>query len=119
MKEATGTHEILTRSEAAVFIRVSEKTLGEMARTGRIPAQKAGREWRFLRGALEAWLLGVIADERILFHPTGRLSPNRRCSMRSRSRDFAIRHFPKITTVPPPLGAVDRRVLRFVRCWGA
>ena len=37
---------------------MSEKTLGEMARTRRIPAQKVGREWRFLRSALESWLVG-------------------------------------------------------------
>ena len=37
---------------------MSEKTLGEMARTRRIPAQKVGREWRFLRSALETWLVG-------------------------------------------------------------
>ena len=58
MREDTGISEILTRSEAAAFIRVSEKTLGEMARARRIPAQKVGREWRFLRTALEAWLVG-------------------------------------------------------------
>ena len=58
MKEDPGRQEILTRAEAAAFIRVSEKTLGEMARTRRIPSQKVGREWRFLRSALEAWLVG-------------------------------------------------------------
>ena len=57
LQENTGTSEILTRAEAAAFIRVSEKTLGEMARTRRIPSQKVGREWRFLRSALEnGWL---------------------------------------------------------------
>ena len=50
--------EILTLAEAADLIRVSRKTLGEMARSGRVPAQKVGREWRFLRSALEAWLGG-------------------------------------------------------------
>jgi len=49
---------VLTLAEAARFIRVSEKTLGEMARDKRIPCQKAGREWRFLRQALEDWLSG-------------------------------------------------------------
>ena len=58
IKEDTGTHEILTLAEAAALIRVSEKTLGEMARTRRIPSQKVGREWRFLRAGLEAWLAG-------------------------------------------------------------
>ena len=48
IQEASGTSEILTRAEAAAFIRVSEKTLGEMARARRIPSQKVGREWRFL-----------------------------------------------------------------------
>ena len=58
MTEVTGPDEILTLFEAARFIRVSEKTLGEMARTRRIPSQKVGREWRFLRSALRAWLAG-------------------------------------------------------------
>jgi excisionase family DNA binding protein len=48
--------DILTLSEAARLVRVSPKTLGELARTRRVPAQKVGREWRFLRSALEAWL---------------------------------------------------------------
>ena len=58
MPEFTDPTEILTLAEAARFIRVSEKTLGEMARMRRIPSQKVGREWRFLRSALTAWLAG-------------------------------------------------------------
>jgi excisionase family DNA binding protein len=51
-------NEVLNLSEAARFIRVSEKTLGEMARNNRVPCQKVGREWRFLRWGLEQWLAG-------------------------------------------------------------
>lgn len=51
-----GTGDVLTLREAAEFLRVSEKTLGDMARSGRMPCQKVGREWRFLRSAIEAWL---------------------------------------------------------------
>lgn len=58
LTEDTNTREVLTLSEAATFIRVSEKTLGEMARMRRIPSQKVGREWRFSRIGLEAWLTG-------------------------------------------------------------
>ena len=58
MQELSARREILTRAEAAAYIRVSEKTLGELARARRIPAQKVGREWRFLRSALENWLVG-------------------------------------------------------------
>ena len=60
MTEDIARSDILTLAEAAAFIRVSEKTLGEMARTRRVPSQKVGREWRFLRAALEAWLAGPI-----------------------------------------------------------
>lgn len=55
--------EVLTLGEAARFIRVSEKTLGEMARLQRIPSQKVGREWRFLKPALEEWLQGKTREE--------------------------------------------------------
>ena len=48
--------DVLTLEEAAKFIRVSEKTLGHMARSRKVPCQRVGREWRFLRTALESWL---------------------------------------------------------------
>ena len=53
-----GDADVLTLTEAARLIRVSDKTLGEMARMRRVPSQKVGREWRFLRSALETWLSG-------------------------------------------------------------
>lgn len=49
---------VLRLKEAAEFVRVSEKTLREMAKAGRIPCQRVGREWRFLTKALESWLTG-------------------------------------------------------------
>jgi len=49
---------VMNLQEAARFVRVSEKTLAEMAREGRIPSQKVGREWRFLITAIRAWLAG-------------------------------------------------------------
>ena len=54
----TAPEHVLTLTEAAKLIRVSPKTMGEMARRHRVPAQKVGREWRFLRSALEEWLAG-------------------------------------------------------------
>ena len=56
---------VMNLTEAAHYIRVSEKTLGEMARQQRIPSQKVGREWRFLREALENWLQGGARDPSI------------------------------------------------------
>ena len=58
MAEYKEAYDVMTLAEAAEFIRVSEKTLGEMARDHRVPCRKVGREWRFLRHALEEWLAG-------------------------------------------------------------
>lgn len=60
MREHHKPYEIMTLTEAASYIRVSEKTVGEYARRGSIPSQKVGREWRFLRHALEEWLSGRL-----------------------------------------------------------
>lgn len=58
MQEDKADESILTLAEAAQFIRVSERTLGDLARRRRVPCQKVGREWRFSRTALEAWIAG-------------------------------------------------------------
>lgn len=49
--------EVLTLEEAAQFLRVSEATVYQLARSGELPARKVGREWRFVRSRLRAWLL--------------------------------------------------------------
>ncbi len=56
--------EVLNLSEAAEYLRVSTKTLREMARAGKVPAQKAGREWRFLAQALKEWLAVPAGGEK-------------------------------------------------------
>ncbi len=63
-----GEANILTVTEAAAYIRVSKKTMRQLARDGRVPGKKIGREWRFLRSALEAW----IADSVVGAPPEGR-----------------------------------------------
>ena len=50
--------EVLNLNEAASYVRVSERTLREKARAGRVPCRRVGREWRFLKRALEEWLSG-------------------------------------------------------------
>ena len=51
--------EVLRLKEAAAYVRVSEKTLREMAKMSRVPCQRVGREWWFLRTALDEWLTGL------------------------------------------------------------
>lgn len=55
---------ILTLAEAANYVRVSQRTMGELARRGQVPGQKVGREWRFLRSSLERWLSGGFSIEK-------------------------------------------------------
>lgn len=48
--------EVLTLAEAAKYLRVDEQTLAELAAKRRVPSQKIGEEWRFLKKALDEWL---------------------------------------------------------------
>jgi excisionase family DNA binding protein len=48
--------EILTLAEAAEYLRVDERALAKLAAERRVPSQKIGEEWRFLRKALDDWL---------------------------------------------------------------
>ncbi len=44
--------EILTADEAALFLKVSKKTVLRQARLGELPGGKVGRAWRFRRSEL-------------------------------------------------------------------
>lgn len=48
--------EILNIDEAAAYLGVSSKTFARVLRDGEIPGRKVGREWKFSRRALEAWI---------------------------------------------------------------
>lgn len=47
---------IMTVDETARLLRIHPETLREKARQGKIPALKVGRQWRFVRDQLDAWL---------------------------------------------------------------
>lgn len=48
--------EILTVDEAAQLLGVSLKTFQKVLREGEVPGRKIGREWKFSRRALIAWV---------------------------------------------------------------
>ncbi|MBM4015232.1 MAG: helix-turn-helix domain-containing protein [Planctomycetes bacterium] len=48
--------EILNLDEAAAYLGVSTKTFQKVLREGEMPGRKVGREWKFSRKALEAWI---------------------------------------------------------------
>jgi len=48
--------DVLTLTEAAAYLRVSESAIRQMLSQQAIPGQKIGSEWRFLKAALQDWL---------------------------------------------------------------
>ena len=48
--------EVLTIREVAKYLRIKERTVYNLAQKGEIPAFKVGRQWRFLRNNLLAFI---------------------------------------------------------------
>jgi excisionase family DNA binding protein len=48
--------DVLTLAEAARYLRVTEKAVKQRALSGDIPGRQIGKEWRFLKAALDDWL---------------------------------------------------------------
>ena len=48
--------DVLTSAEAAAFLKVGPRTVLDEAKRGRLPGRRVGKEWRFSRKVLEAWL---------------------------------------------------------------
>lgn len=49
--------EILTLSEVASLLRVSHQTIYNMIKDGRLKGHKVGREWRFIKKDIDAYVL--------------------------------------------------------------
>jgi excisionase family DNA binding protein len=48
--------EVLDVDDAAELLRVSKQTVRKAAADGQLPGKKIGKEWRFSRSGLIAWL---------------------------------------------------------------
>ncbi len=58
----------MTIDDLAVYLQVSKSSLYKLAQEGRVPGQKVGRHWRFLRTTIDQWLatgsLGTSAGDK-------------------------------------------------------
>lgn len=52
----------LTSEEAAVYLRIKERKLYELAATGAVPCAKVGGKWVFPRAALDRWIEAGMAS---------------------------------------------------------
>jgi len=56
MEEKAGMAEVLTTADVAQILRLSVKTVGDLMRSGELPAMRIGGVWRVRRGSLEMWM---------------------------------------------------------------
>ena len=70
--------DILDVAGAAAVLGVSARTIYNLARKGDIPATRVGREWRFARRNLIAWVAnGSQADQLAAALRNGRVAKGR------------------------------------------
>lgn len=48
--------EVLTIDELATYLKVSKSTLYKLVQERKVPGQKVGKHWRFLRSSIDEWL---------------------------------------------------------------
>jgi len=48
--------KLLTVDELSVYLKIPKPTVYYLAQTGRIPASKVGRHWRFEEKEIKKWL---------------------------------------------------------------
>ena len=48
--------EILTLEELSIYLKIPKSTVYKLVQDGRIPGQKLGKQWRFGKQAINAWL---------------------------------------------------------------
>jgi excisionase family DNA binding protein len=60
---ARNLHPVMTLREAARYLRLHTAELQALAESGVIPAFKVDNKWRFLKAALDEWMLAQRAAE--------------------------------------------------------
>ena len=54
---------VLSVRDVALFLKINEQTVYRLARCGKIPARKIGKQWRFSRAEIEAMVRGMRVPE--------------------------------------------------------
>jgi len=55
--------DVLTLAEGAKYLKVCERTLWQLAKDGKVPHTRVGRQYRFLRAALRGHLAGGMVTQ--------------------------------------------------------
>ena len=72
MNDGNPAIEVLTVTEVATYLRVSETTVWRWCTTGKLPAFRIGRGWRIRKSDLEHYIhLSLLnSEERLEMHST-------------------------------------------------
>ncbi len=62
LRRADMTEPLWTVEDAAAYLRLAEETIRTMARTGKIPAIKVGKGWRFRAVEIKSMLKSTFAS---------------------------------------------------------
>ncbi len=54
---------LLTSEQAAKLLFIHEKTVQSFARSGKLPAIRVGKSWRFRASALDAWVNSALQSD--------------------------------------------------------
>ena len=54
---------LMTLQEVAEYLRLSEDVIYPLARSGELPGFKIGKQWRFRRSEIDAWLESKRLDD--------------------------------------------------------
>ena len=54
---------LLTPTQAAQLLQVHEKSVQSFARSGKLPAVRVGKAWRFRASALDAWVNSALQSD--------------------------------------------------------
>lgn len=58
----TRTPDVMTIDQLAGYLQLTRSTLYKLVQAHRVPGKKGGRQWRFQRAAIDAWLAGEPLD---------------------------------------------------------
>jgi len=56
-KEGVVLDDVMTLSEVATYLKLSDKTVQKMVKAREIPCARVGNQWRFMKTMLDDWLL--------------------------------------------------------------
>lgn len=60
---ARNLHPVMTLREAASYLRLRTSEVAALAENGEVPAFKVDGKWRFIKNALDEWMLAQRATE--------------------------------------------------------